>query len=91
MEKKFFKGKIVLNPQVKNGKDNNLDVLESIILAIEKDSALDLARQLASLNKTVSSCVRRPNEFMTSFIEQFVLPAQAYFNLTSSDQTSAAS
>lgn len=80
----------MLDPQVGTGYEENLNVIESIILAVAKDSAAASVRRLARLNKCASSCIRQSNESMTSFFERFVLPAQAYLNYTSADQSFAA-
>lgn len=43
------------------------------------------------LNKAATSCTRKPQESMQTYIERFIMPAQAYLNLANADRSSAES
>lgn len=58
---------------------------------VAKDIITETIKRLAKLNKEDSLCIWRCNESIAAQIERFDLPAQYYFNLTSTDRPFAVS
>lgn len=62
-----------------------------MISFVAKDSATDVIRSLARLNKEASACNRKPSESIVTYVERFFDAAQSYLNLISADRSSAES
>lgn len=90
-EKAVNTGEIVIDSIDPTYPTSKLDVIDPIINLVAKDTSTDTIRRLSRLNKEASSCTRKINESTTAFIERFILPAQAYLNITNADHTSAES
>lgn len=70
--------------------ENRLYKVESTIFAVAKLFTTDTARRFIKLGYCASSYFRHSNEWLTSFVERFVLQAQAYLNFTPSDRMATA-
>lgn len=91
VEKAVESRELVIYPLDPTYSQDELAVIEPIIELVAKDSATDAIKPLAKLNKTASKCTRKADQYITTYIELFLLPAQAYLNLTSADRSSAES
>lgn len=91
IEKSIRTGEFTLDPSDPAYPKNSMDVIDSIINLVAKDSPMDAIKRLAQLNKAASTCVRRHKEPTSSFLERYILPAQTYLNLINADKSSAES
>lgn len=91
VEKNINSGELVIDPNDPAAPADQTEAVEKIILIVAKDSPTDAIRRMAALNKQVSGCQRRDSEKFDAYIERFTHPAQAYLNITNSDQSSAES
>lgn len=89
LQEKFVEsGKPVLDSsQVEYNKDC-LSAVKRIINIVANKLATDTMKRLARLSKEATTCVRRGNESISTYIERFVLLAQSYLTLTNADRSS---
>lgn len=79
-------GDIVLDPSMPGYNNNTDKMINSIFDNVAKDSATDTIKELSKLNNDAAMCVRRSNEPVCSYVEEFLLPAQGYLNHVSADR-----
>lgn len=91
VERAIHTGEVIIDPQYPQVPSDLLVMVESILEVFAKNSPIDSIRCLAKLSEDVSNFLRKRNESALSYIERFVLPAQAYLNLIDSDEASAES
>lgn len=91
LEKAIEIGDIILDPSMPGYSNDTDKMINSIIDIVAKDSAPDAIKRLAKLSKDAATCVRKPNEPVSTFVEQFLLLSQGYLNLVSAGRASAVS
>ena len=76
-------------PQDGNQAADQNSILEKILNIVAKDSAVDTIKIMVRLNKEIHGCILTKDETISTYMERFSRPAQAYLNLVNANQDGA--